>query len=276
MFGRAVSGWTTMKRPARSLWSARSRCALLVALSALLLVACGGERLDVNEPRATFTVDLPTKSFPTSQTLSESTHLVLAIRNDSNKTIPDIAVTICNVTCTFPANGQPVPGEGTSIQPFAECVGPPGPRSKPAGCLQAAGWSPSPGNGAAVKRVANLSRQVWIIDKPPDPANCKGRAGYSCAGGSFGGAPTYDSNTWGLGPLKPGATKTFDWGLTAVMPGHHIVAWEVSAGLSGKAKAVLSDGSTPRGAFSVMIKATPQNTYVNNAGQIKTGTTAGG
>jgi hypothetical protein len=222
--------WNTINRPAL--------CALLAILGALVLAACGGERTDVNEPRASFTVDIPKQVFPSSQSLSEHTHLVLAVHNDSNRTIPDVAVTICNVTCKFPAPA----GEGTSVSAFA--------------------------NALNEQSVANPSRQIWIIDKPPDPAACKGSGGYSCAGGSYGGATTADANTWALGPLKPGHTATFDWSVTATIPGHHVVAWEVSAGLSGKAKAVLSDGTAPRGTFPVTVSPTPGQSYVNQSGQI--------
>jgi hypothetical protein len=209
-----------------------------VTLGASVLAACGGERTDVNEPRASFTVDIPKQAFPASQGLSEHTHLVLAVHNDSHKTIPNVAVTICNVTCTFPAPK----GEGTSVAAFA--------------------------NSINEESVGNPSRQIWIVDRPPDPANCKGRAGYSCAGGSYGGATTYDANTWALGPLKPGHTATFVWAVTAVKPGHHVVAWEVSAGLSGKAKAVLQNGSIPRGTFPVTVTPTPGQSYVDQGGQI--------
>jgi hypothetical protein len=202
----------------------------------MVLAACGGERLDVDEPRASFTVDIPKQAFPSSQTLSEHTHLVLSVRNDSNRTIPNVAVTICNVTCKFPAP----PGEGTSAQPFANSV--------------------LPGSNE------NPSRQIWIVDKPPGP--CTGRSGYSCEGGSYGGATTYDNNTWALGPLKAHQTATFNWAVTAVKPGHHVVAWEVSAGLSGKAKAVLQDGSIPRGTFPVTVSSTPGQSYVDQNGQI--------
>jgi hypothetical protein len=231
------------------------RCALLallVVVSALGLAACGGERLDVNEPEAKFTVSVPMQSFPSSQKISEHTHLKLEIRNDSNKTIPNLAVTICNVTCV-PAPGQTYAalaqaGEGVYAQPF--------------------GTAQPAGNNASTTPATNEnpSYQIWVIDRPPGP--CTGRSGYSCAQGSFGGNITYDANTWAVGPLKSGRTATFDWALTAVKPGRWRVGWIVSAGLSGKAKAVLPDGSMPHGTFPVTISTTPGQSYVNNGGQI--------
>jgi hypothetical protein len=58
--------------------------------------------------------------------------------------------------------------------------------------------------------------------------------------------------------------------VTAVRPGRHVVAWEVAAGLNGKAKAVLSNGRLPSGRFTVTIRNAPAETYVDNNGQIVT------
>jgi hypothetical protein len=57
-------------------------------------------------------------------------------------------------------------------------------------------------------------------------------------------------------------------GVTAVSAGSHVVAWQVAAGLNGKAKAVLADGSQPGGTFAVHITRKPQQSYVNNAGKV--------
>jgi hypothetical protein len=205
------------------------------AVSALAVSACGsGARQDVHEPRGQFTVAVSTASFPSSQTLSQHTHLVIAVRNASHKTIPDVAVTICNVTCAYPAPK----GEGTSAGAFAADINQP--------------------------YVANPSRPTWVVDRAP------GACGYSCGAGGQGAAVTAYSNTWALGRLKPGHTAKFDWSVTAVSAGRHVVAWQVAAGLNGLAKAVLANGSKPRGTFAVNIASTPQQSYVNNNGQIVT------
>jgi hypothetical protein len=208
-------------------------------LAALMVAACGsGARQDASEPKFNFTVQVTAKSFPTSQRLSEHSHLVLAVKNTSRRTIPDIAVTICNVTCTYPAPA----GEGTSAAAFSVNLRMPG--------------------------LAHPSRPVWIVDRPPGACNagCAANSG----GGGPGGAVTAYANTWALGQLPPGHTAKFDWAVTAVMPGHFLVAWEVAAGLNGKAKAVLPDGSLPSGKFPVTIRGAPAQTYVNNNGQIVT------
>jgi hypothetical protein len=195
--------------------------------------ACGGGRDQAaHEPRDTFTVDVSTARFPAAQQISQHTHLVIAVRNTSAKTIPDVAVTICNVTCAYPAP----PGEGSSAQAFAANIDQP--------------------------YAANPSRPNWIVDRGP------GRCGYSCQNGGQGAGVTAYSNTWALGRLRPGHTARFDWAVSAVGPGRHTVAWKVAAGLNGKARAVLSDGSQPRGRFAVHISTAPPQTYVNDNGQI--------
>jgi hypothetical protein len=186
----------------------------------------------VGEPQAKFPVAVASASFPASQALAQTSHLVIAVRNTGHKTIPNVAVSICNVSCA--ANAPK--GEGTSAAAFSVNLN--------------------------QQYLANPSRAVWIVDQGPGPC------GYSCQNGGQGAAVTAYSNTWALGSLKPGKSVRFDWRVTAVAPGKHVVAWQVAAGLNGKAKAVLADGSQPGGTFSVNIGTAPQQSYVNNRGQI--------
>jgi hypothetical protein len=130
------------------------------------------------------------------------------------------------------------PRYGTSVQAFSQYVHQPG--------------------------LANHSRPVWIVDRTP------GLCGYSCKQGGVGAAATAYTNTWALGPLKPGRTATFDWGVTAVAPGTHVVQYVVAAGLNGKAKARLNGGGIPKGTFTVKITSKPSQSYVNNNGKIVT------
>jgi hypothetical protein len=187
------------------------------------------------EPHGKFPVTVNEASFPTKQTLSEHTHLTIQVRNTGTETIPNIAVTICNRTCTYPADI----GQGTSAEAFSQV--------------------------SNQKFLANPSRPIWIVDTPP------GTCGYSCRNGGEGSAVSAYANTWAMGPLKAGHTALFSWKVTAVSPGHHVVAWQIAAGLNGKARAVLSDGSAPRGTFNVNITPKPAQQYVNNGGQIVSG-----
>jgi hypothetical protein len=214
-------------------WRKRSCAGFTGVVATLAIAACGsGQRQDAQEPRGNFSVVVRTASFPESQDLAQHAHLVIVVRNSGHKTIPDVAVTICNVTCAYPAPK----GEGTSAQAFAADI-----------------------NQAY---LANSSRPLWVVDRGP------GVCGYSCRNGGAGAAVTAYSNTWALGRLKPGHTARFDWAVTAVAAGRHTVAWQVAAGLNGKAKAALANGSEPHGKFAVDVNGAPQQSYVGNNGQI--------
>ena len=212
---------------------AGTRLAIVAGTAALAVAGCGsGARQDANEPSGKFPVKVTAASFPSFQRLAQHTHLVLSIRNVGSQTIPNLAVTICNTTCAYPA---PV-GQGTSVAAFAQY-------------LNQAG-------------LASHSRPVWVVNQPP------GLCGYSCVNGGAGANVSVATNTWQAGQLKPGQTATFKWGLTAVAPGRFVVAWEVAAGIYGKAKAVLPDGSLPQGTFAVNITHAPAQSYVNDQGQV--------
>jgi hypothetical protein len=217
----------------------RSIGALLAGgTSVIALTACGGgARQDVNEPNRTYDVGV-TASFPSKQHLAQSSHFVVTVQNmDKRHTIPDVAVTICNTSCSLAATKSDK-GEGTSVQAFADKLNMPG--------------------------LASDSRPVWIVDQAPNPGN---KCAYSCAQGGPGGAVTAYSNTWALGPLKPGQKTTFDWKVTAVKSGNYTVAWQVAAGLNGKAKARIN-GAVPHGTFAVKIDSAPEQSYVNDNGQV--------
>ncbi len=224
MLPRAVTGWRS-----------RERWTILAALAAVALTGCGGgQRQDAQEPSGNFPVSVTTATFPSTQRLSEHTRLVIAVRNTGQKAIPDIAVTICNTTCAYPAPA----GEGSSVGAFGFNVDQTG--------------------------LASTSRPVWIVDRPP------GLCGYSCASGGPGAAVTAYTNTWALGRLAPGQTATFAWGVTPVKAGRYAVAYAVAAGLNGRAKAVASDGTAPRGVFRVAITSQPAQAYVGANGQVIT------
>ncbi len=67
--------------------------------------------------------------------------------------------------------------------------------------------------------LADPQRPVWIVDRGP-----------------YGGDTAY-VNTWALGPLAPGASKTFKWKVTAVQSGAQEIAYKVAPGLDGSARA---------------------------------------
>ena len=209
-------------------------CAVLAGIAAaFLLSSCGGQaEQNAGEPSGIFPVQVTTATFPASQRLAEHTRLVIAVRNAGQKAIPDIAVTITD------------PRRGTSVQAFGRYITMPG--------------------------LASHSRPVWIVDRPPGPGPCFGPSGYSCRQGGPGGAVTAYANTWALGTLQPGHSTTFVWGVTAVVPGIHLVHYRIAAGLNGNAKARLSGGAIPQGTFTVSISSKPVQSYVTSTGKIVT------
>ena len=100
--------------------------------------------------------------------------------------------------------------------------------------------------------LANSSRPVWILDDGPR-----------------GGITAY-TNTWALGPLKPGQTKTFVWHVTAIKSGVHSLKYTVAAGLNGNAKAQLAGGQVPAGSFTTSIANKPANATVGPNGNVIT------
>jgi hypothetical protein len=202
----------------------------LVAGGVAIAGCGGGAKQSAGEPHARFPVRVSTASFPARQHLAQQTHLVIAVRNAGTRTIPDISVTLVN------------PRYGTAAQALGTLIAP-NPPGQPV--------------------LAGRSRAVWVIDQDPGPCQ------YSCRQGGPGAATTADSNTWALGRLKPGATATFDWRVTAVQPGRYTVEYQIAADLAGgPARAVGPGGARPQGEFHVTIAGAPQGAYVNNQGKV--------
>src|ERR1700733_14778197 len=129
-------------------WRLRS-CGILAGVGmSLAVAACGSwQNQAASEPSGNFPVQITAQSFPPSQRLAQYTHLVIVVRNAGHKTIPNVAVSICNVTCSATAGS----GEGTSAAAFAQNLDQP--------------------------YLANPSRPVWIIDRPPGPCEYSRRNG---------------------------------------------------------------------------------------------------
>lgn len=218
-------------RPALSGWRVSLSLAVAAVVGGLGVSACGGGASQAaSEPSGNFPVQVSRASFPARQTLSEHTHMVIAVRNAGRATIPDVAVTVTTVPY------------GTAAQSFGTLIA-----------------KPPPGQPI----LASRSRPVWIVDQPPGPCL------YSCQQGGPGGSVTADSDTWALGKLRPGQTARFDWAVTAVQPGSYRLRYVIAAGLAGKAKAVLAGrGGRVQGTFEVKVSSKPRQAYVNNDGKI--------
>jgi hypothetical protein len=88
--------------------------------------------------------------------------------------------------------------------------------------------------------LSDPRRPIWIVNIPPFNADS-----------AF-------ANTWALGKVPPGKSRTFSWKVTAVRAGTYSVRYRVSAGLDGKAKAELPDGSPARGSFIARVTRKPR------------------
>lgn len=175
-----------------------------------------------------------TASFPRRQSLSQRVRLVLAVRNTGRRALPNVAVSICNTTCSSKARR----GEGTTVQAFSYAIG-------------------------KAPNLANASRPIWIVLRPP------GRCGYSCRNLGPGAAVTAYSNTWALGRLAPGHTARFVWTVTPVKAGRFTVAWQVAAALKGDNRAVLDGNNKPaRGTLVATVSPKPPHYIVQPNGKV--------
>jgi hypothetical protein len=83
-----------------------------------------------------------------------------------------------------------------------------------------------------------------------------------------GGASTSSAKTFSFGELKPGATTTAVWKLSAVRSGKYTLLYSINAGLSGKAKAKTDNGVRPGGSFTTEISERLLETEVTDNGEI--------
>lgn len=81
------------------------------------------------------------------------------------------------------------------------------------------------------------------------------------------GAETAYKDTWALGTLKPGRTKTFNWDVTAVKARPYDIKYRISAGLDGKAKAITAAGAQPAGRFTGVVNDAPPQAKVADSGE---------
>jgi hypothetical protein len=104
-------------------------------------------------------------------------------------------------------------------------------------------------------RLSDNERPVWIVNEGPP------------------GGDSAATNTWALGRLGAGETKTFTWKVTAVEAGSYTLRYRISPGLAGKAKLV--SGGRTDGLFKVTIDDKPVPARVNDKGQVVRGEAPG-
>jgi hypothetical protein len=111
--------------------------------------------------------------------------------------------------------------------------------------------------------VADDKRPVWAVERGPGAVASRPVETEEVS--LPGDSETAYVNTWALGALAPGKTRTFVWQVTPVKAGTYTVHYTVAAGLAGKAKARLATGAPVQGQFTVDIAAAPKLTHVNPA-----------
>ena len=104
-------------------------------------------------------------------------------------------------------------------------------------------------------RLSDNERPVWIVNEGPP------------------GGDSAATNTWALGRLGAGETKTFTWKVTAVEAGSYTLRYRVSPGLAGKAK--LASGGRTDGLFKVTIDDKPVPARVDDDGNVVRGEAPG-
>jgi hypothetical protein len=70
---------------------------------ALLIAGCGqGERQDAHEKSGTYQVAIVKRDFPSSQALAQRARMTIAVRNDGDKPMPNVAVTVESFSASSP------------------------------------------------------------------------------------------------------------------------------------------------------------------------------
>lgn len=107
--------------------------------------------------------------------------------------------------------------------------------------------------------LANPTRPVWVLSEYfPKLAGSN----------EPGGATTSDPRTFAFGPLKPGASTSAVWKLSAVREGKYTLHYTVGAGLGTETKARTKGDVAPGGTFVANVTAATPDTEVNQAGEI--------
>ena len=117
--------------------------------------------------------------------------------------------------------------------------------------------------------LAADKRPVWVIEQGPGAIPL--RPVRSEAVSPPGGGQTNYVNTWALGRLAPGGTRTFLWRVVPVKAGLRTVHFTVAPGLAGKARAA-SDSGPIQGQFTVDVAPADPARHVDpNTGRVVPG-----
>lgn len=174
-------------------------------------------------------MEVATAKFPARQRLAERSDLELAVSNIGDEQIPDLAVTICVDSC--------------------EADGPFSLRLDQAG-------------------LASASRPVWVLEEDYPKLLKPSMTSRDLEQAPTAGAEAAQTNTFSFGPMAPAEDLDAVWRVTPVRGGTFTVNYEISAGLTGQAKATTVDGSPVEGSFVVTISTKPPKTTVDEDGKV--------
>jgi hypothetical protein len=118
--------------------------------------------------------------------------------------------------------------------------------------------------------LASSQRPIWVVEKGPGAP--PQRPVQSEAVSPPGGGQTAYDNTWALGALAPHHTQVFEWTVIPVKSGIHHINIEISAGLAGRSKATLPNGTPLHARFRSEIAPAPPSRHVNpSTGRVELG-----
>jgi len=98
---------------------------------------------------------------------------------------------------------------------------------------------------------AEATRPVWILDQGPS----NGSVAYS--------------DTWALGRLAAGASRTFTWEVTPVRAGAYRLRFEVVPGLTGRARVSASGDARTSGTLAVTVSGDVPLSTVGPDGEVR-------
>lgn len=98
--------------------------------------------------------------------------------------------------------------------------------------------------------LASHSRPVWVVDHGP-----------------LSGDTAY-ANTWALGSIRPGVTRTFVWSVVPVRAGRYTLRYLLTGSTTGRSPLRLAGGGAARGSFAVRVSGKPAQVRVTPDGRI--------
>jgi hypothetical protein len=96
--------------------------------------------------------------------------------------------------------------------------------------------------------LSSRTRPVWIVDEGP--------------------GETALGNTWALGSVKPGRTRSFRWRVVPVKAGRYTLRYRLVGSTTGESRLRLQNGSPPRGSLQVHVSGEPAVVTVTPDGRV--------